>query len=317
MIATSRTQPDVHFGTYPAKVVVTHPTPSPAVELFGARGYDVVVGGEADDALRIVAGAHGVLAHLRDPVDDAFLDAAGPQLRVVANFAVGYDNVDLAACARRGVAVTNTPDVLTRAVAEHTFALVLAVARRVVEADRFFRAGRYTGWGLSPLYGIELGGRTLGVVGAGRTGLAVARIAEHGLGMRVVTSRPAPLDYLLREADVVSLHVPLNERTRHSIGARELGLMKPTALLVNVSRGPIVDEAALVEALRTGEIAGAGLDVYEREPEPAPGLVELDNVVLTPHIASATVEARAGMARLAAENVIAVLEGQPPLTPVT
>jgi glyoxylate reductase len=262
------------------------------------------------------AGADGVLAHLGDRVDDAFLDRAGPQLRVVANFAVGYDNVDLAACARRGVVVTNTPDVLTRAVAEHALALILAVAKRVVQGDRQVRTGAWRGWSVNSLETTELGGKTLGIVGLGRTGSALAGMAEQALGMRVVSSRPLPLDELLREADVVSLHVPLNAGTRHLIGARELGIMKPDAVVVNVSRGPVVDEAALVEALRAGEIGGAGLDVYEHEPEPAPGLVELENVVLTPHVASATGETRAAMARLAAENVVAVLEDRPPLSPV-
>jgi glyoxylate reductase len=262
------------------------------------------------------SGADGVLAHLGDRVDDSFLDRAGPQLKVVANFAVGYDNVDLAACERRGVAVTNTPDVLTRAVAEHALALILAVAKRVVEGDRQVRSGAWRGWSANPIQTTELGGRTLGIVGLGRTGSALARMAEQALEMRVVSSRPLPLDTLLREADVVSLHVPLNAETRHLVGARELRLMKQDAILVNVSRGPVVDEAALVEALRGREIAGAGLDVYEHEPEPAPGLAELENVVLTPHVASATGETRAAMARLAAENVIAVLEGRLPLTPV-
>jgi glyoxylate reductase len=257
-----------------------------------------------------------VLAHLSDRVDDAFLDRAGPQLRIVANFAVGYDNVDLEACERRGVVVTNTPDVLTRAVAEHALALILAVAKRVVQGDRQVRTREWRGWSANPLRTTELGGKTMGIVGLGRTGSALARMAQDGLGMRVISSRPLPVDDLLREADVVSLHVPLNDETRHLIGARELALMKRSAILVNVSRGPVVDEAALVDALREGVIAGAGLDVYEHEPEPAPGLVEQETAVLTPHVASATEETRAAMARLAAENVIAVLEGRPPLTPV-
>jgi glyoxylate reductase len=262
------------------------------------------------------AGADGVLAHLGDRIDDAFLERAAPGLKVVANFAVGHDNVDLEACRRRGIVVTNTPDVLTRAVAEHALALILAVAKRIVAGDRQVRSGAWQGWSVNPLQTVELAGKTLGIVGLGRTGSTLARVAGDALAMRVISSRPLPLDALLRDADVVSLHVPLNDETRHLIGARELALMKRDAILVNVSRGPVIDEAALVEALRAGTIGGAGLDVLEHEPEPAPGLVELENVVLTPHVASATGETRAAMARLAAENVIAVLQGRPPLTPV-
>ena len=262
-----------------------------------------------------VAGADGVLAHLTDPVDNAFFVRAGPQLRVVANFAVGVDNVDLEAAARHGVVVTNTPDVLTQAVAEHALALMLAAAKRVVEGDRLIRAGEWAGWSVNPLQTLELGGRTLGIVGMGRTGSALARMGV-ALGMRVISSRPLALADVLRDADVVSLHVPLREDTRHLIGSQELRAMKDSAILVNVSRGPVVDEAALAAALRDGEIAAAALDVFEAEPRVHPGLVGLPNVVMTPHVASATGETRAAMARLAAENVIAVLRGDGPLTPV-
>ena len=262
-----------------------------------------------------VAGADGVLAHLTDRIDDAFFDRAGPQLQVVANFAVGVDNVDFDAAARHGVVITNTPDVLTRAVAEHALALLLAAAKRVVEGDRLIRAGGWAGWSANPIQTVELGGKTLGIVGLGRTGKALARMAE-ALEMRVVSSRPLPLADLLREADFVSLHVPLREETRHLIGAAELRAMKPTAILVNVSRGAVVDEAALAAALRDGDIAAAAVDVFEDEPHVHPALVELPNVVMTPHVASATGETRAAMARLAAENVVAVLRGAGPLTPV-
>jgi lactate dehydrogenase-like 2-hydroxyacid dehydrogenase len=288
--------------------VVTRPTPAPAEQLLRATGWEVRVGGG-------VAGADGVLAHLTDPVDDAFFTRAGPQLRVVANFAVGVDNVDLEAAARHGVVVTNTPDVLTRAVAEHALALILAAAKRVVEGDRLIRAGEWAGWSENPLETLELGGRTLGIVGLGRTGSALARMGE-ALGMRVISSRPLPLADVLREADVVSLHVPLRDDTRHLIGAEELRAMKGSAILVNVSRGPVVDEAALAAALCAGEIAAAALDVFEAEPRVHPELAAQPNVVMTPHIASATGETRAAMARLAAENVISVLRGDGPLTPV-
>lgn len=299
------------------KVVVTHPVPPPGPELLRGRGYEVEIGPseepyEPDELAALAEGADGIIALLIDPVDDAFLEAAGPQLKIVANFAVGYDNVDLAAASRRGVKVSNTPDVLTQAVAEHTFALLLAVARRIVEGDRIVREGRFRTWGPSFLLGTELHGKTLAVIGPGRIGETVARIAAGGFGMTV--DRVGLGDDLLAalaRADVVSLHVPLDAETRHLIGTEELRAMKETAILVNTSRGPVVDEAALVEALRAGEIAGAGLDVYEREPELAEGLTELANVVLAPHTASATLEARSAMSRLAAENVIAALEGGP------
>jgi glyoxylate reductase len=298
------------------RVVVTHPLPPPAVELLSEAGHEVVIGPSEDpyapnELARLVEGADGILALLIDQIDAAILDAAGPQLRVVSNFAVGYDNIDLAAAAARGIRVGNTPDVLTEAVAEHTFALILALARRIVEGDRIVRERRFRRWGPSFLLGMELRGKTIAVVGAGRIGESVARIAERGFGMAVVRVGRGELAAALPDADVVTLHVPLNQETRHLIGAAELEAMKPVAILVNTSRGPVVDEAALVGALRVRRIAGAALDVYEHEPELAEGLAELDNVVLAPHTASATVEARTAMSRLAAENVIAALEGEP------
>ncbi len=299
------------------RVVVTHPVPPPAVELLRERGYDVEVGPSEDpysveELARLVAGADGILALLIDRIDDGVLEAAGPQLKVVALFSVGYDNVDLGAAARRGVKVANTPEVLTEAVAEHTLALLLAAARRIVEGDRIVREGTFRAWGPSFLLGTELRGKRLAVVGPGRIGETVARIAEHGFGMTVERVGPEDdLQVALARADFVSLHVSLTAQTHHLIGAAELAAMKPDGILVNTSRGPVVDEAALVEALRSGEIAAAALDVYEHEPELTPGLRELDNVVLAPHTASATVEARTAMSRLAAENVIAALEARP------
>jgi glyoxylate reductase len=251
-----------------------------------------------------------------DPVDDELLDAAGPSLRIVANHAVGYDNVDLAAATRRGVIVTNTPGVLTRATAELTIALVLDLLRRITEGDRFLRARTPWIWSPTFMLGHGLGGRTLGVVGLGRIGREVAKLAE-AFDARVVysnrrTVEDAPyerldLERLLETADVVSLHCPLTDETRHLIGAAALGLMKRTAVLVNTTRGPVVDEAALVAALREGEIAGAALDVYEREPEVHPGLLELENVVLAPHLGSATAEAREAMGMLCVDGLRAVL----------
>ena len=259
-----------------------------------------------------IADVAGLVTIPADVVDDALLQAAGPDLRVVANFGVGYDSVDVEAATRRGVVVANTPDVLTAATAELAVALLLTLLRRVAEGDRLVR-GRAE-WALAPTFmlGEGLAGKTLGIVGLGRIGREVARLAE-AFGMRVVHTRGSgpyeelPLRQLLAEADIVSLHTPLTEETRHLIGPRELALMRPSAVLVNVARGPIVDEEALVEALEAGEIAGAALDVYEREPEVHPGLLGLENVVLSPHLGSATVAAREAMGMLCAEALEAVL----------
>jgi glyoxylate reductase len=299
------------------RVVVTHPVPPPAVEMLREGGYDVAIGPSEDpyepaELQALVAGADAILALLIDRIDAEVLEAAGPQLRVVSNFAVGHDNVDLQAARSSDVRIGNTPDVLTQAVAEQTIALVLAVARRIVEGDRIVRERRFRRWGPSFLLGVELRGKALLIVGPGRIGAAVAQIARRGFGMQVETvGRGDNLRATLARAHVVSLHVPLTPDTHHLIGTAELEAMKREAILVNTSRGPVVDEAALVAALRAGEIAGAGLDVYEHEPDLAPGLADLDNVVLAPHTASATREARTAMSRLAAENVIAALEGSP------
>jgi glyoxylate reductase len=257
-------------------------------------------------------GVAGLVAVPSVQVDAALLDRAGSELRIVANYAVGVDNVDLAEARARGVVVTNTPDVLTRATAEHTLALLLALLRRVVEGDRLLR--RRETWRIEPTFmlGRGLAGRTLGVVGAGRIGREVARLAE-ALGMQALTAgRDDGLDEVL-DADVVSLHVPLTEATRRLIDADALRRMRPTAVLVNTSRGPVVDEDALVRALRAGTIAGAALDVFEDEPRVHPGLLDLDNVVLTPHIASATHEAREAMGLLCVEALRAALvDGRQP-----
>jgi glyoxylate reductase len=253
------------------------------------------------------AGADGIVAMLTVRVDDAFLDAAGPQLRVVANYAVGVDNIDLEAARRHGIVVTNTPDVLTAATAELAIALLLALVRRVGEGDRFVRAREPWRFSLEFMLGSGLAGRTMLVVGPGRIGRETARLAE-AFGMRVTfAGRGAPLAPLLAEADVVSIHCPSTPETRHLIDVAALAAMKPTAVLVNTARGPIVDEAALVAGLRDGTIAGAALDVYEREPEVHEGLLDLDNVVLTPHLGSATREARVAMGMLCVEGLRAVL----------
>jgi glyoxylate reductase len=259
------------------------------------------------------AGADGVIAMLTQRVDDAYLDAAGPQLRIVANYAVGVDNVDLEATRRRGVVVTNTPDVLTHATAELAIALMLALLRRVAEGDRFVRSGQPWRFSLEFMLGEGLDGKVLGIVGPGRIGRETARLAE-ALGMHAAfAGRGDPLEPLLEDADVVSLHCPLTAETHHLIDGAALALMKPTAVLVNTSRGPVVDEAALVGALREGQIAGTGLDVYEFEPRVTKELLTFENVVLTPHLGSATRETRVAMGMLCVDALRAVLlEGRTP-----
>ena len=280
---------------------------------------------ERAELLEAVAAVDGYLSMITDAVDAELMDAA-PRLRVVSNMAVGYNNIDVAAATQRGIVVTNTPGILTEATAELAFALILAAARRVVDLDRRTRAGEWTCWAPLLFLSREVSGKTLGVVGLGRIGRAVARRAR-AFGMRVLYHSRSRLeaeeerdlgveyaekDELLATADFVSLHVPLSAETRHLIGRRELGLMKPTAYLINTSRGPVVDEAALVEALKARRIEGAGLDVYESEPMLTPGLAALDNAVLLPHVGSATVETRTKMARMAAENLLSALRGERP-----
>ena len=274
-------------------------------------------------------GKDGLICHIISTIDDEVL-AAAPTVRVVANVAVGYNNIDLAAARRRGVVVTNTPDVLTETTADFTWALLMATARRVVEADHFARSGQWRRWQWHLLWGADVYGKTLGVVGFGRIGRAVAHRAL-GFNMRVLyqdavradvgverelRASRMELEPLLAEADFVSLHTPLLPETRHLINERTLRLMKKSAVLVNASRGPVVDEAALVRALKEGWIAAAGLDVFEEEPKIHPGLVPLSNVVLAPHIASASFDTRLAMASLAVRNCLAVLDGKPALTPV-
>lgn len=280
--------------------VQVHPGPAPPSR------PELVAGARHADAL---------LSLLSDSVDEALLEAC-PSLRVVANYAVGYDNIDVEAATRRAIWITNTPDVLTEATADLTWALLLAVARRLREGQRVVRSGSWTGWAPRELLGLELHGRTLGIVGLGRIGRAVARRAE-GFGMRVVAvGRPASggvgLDTMLSEADIISLHCPLTSETRHLIGARELARLRPGAILLNTARGPIVDEAALVEALEAGRLRGAGLDVFEQEPKIHAGLVDRDDVVLLPHLGSATEHTRARMAEIALDNVVAALDGREP-----
>lgn len=250
---------------------------------------------------------------LTDRVDRRVLEA-GRRLRIVANVAVGVDNIDVDAATRLGILVTNTPGVLTESTADLTWALILAVARRVVEGDALVRAGKFRGWDFDLLRGMELRGKTLGIVGAGRIGRAVARRAR-GFGMKILEhsrAKGVPLARLLKASDVVSIHVPMSPATRHLIGTRELRLMKPSAILINTARGPIVDEKALVAALKSRRISGAGLDVYEREPDVEPGLLKMKSVVLLPHLGSATDESRRAMLDTAIRNVKAALAGRRP-----
>jgi glyoxylate reductase len=262
-----------------------------------------------EELLARAAGCDGLMTMLTDRIDDELLDTAGSQLRVVANFAVGFDNVDVPACTRRGVIVSNTPDVLTLATAELTIALLLALVRRIAEGDRLVRRREEWIWAPNMMLGTGLAGKTLGLVGYGRIAREVERLAQ-ALGTQVVhTSRTSglPLDELLATADVVSLHLPLSTDTHHLIDRRALELMKSTAVLVNTSRGPIVDEAALARALAEKRIAGAALDVFEREPEVTEELLALENVVLVPHLGSATLETREAMGMLCVEALRAVL----------
>lgn len=294
------------------KVVATRPLLSRVEEALRESFAFESVDGLDRAAL---AGAAGIVTVPGDTVDAGLFEAAGPQLRVIAQHAVGFDNVDLEAATARGVVVTNTPDVLTAATAEFTLALLLALVRRVAEGDRLVRAGGPWSWEPTAMLGVGLAGKTLGLVGRGRIGRELARLAE-AFGMRVVhTSRSGGLSLaeLLAEADVVSLHVPLTHETRHLIDAAALARMRPDAVLVNTSRGPVVDESALADALEAGRIAGAALDVFEREPEVEPRLLSLPNVVLTPHVASATLEAREAMGMLCVDALRAVLlEGRVP-----
>jgi lactate dehydrogenase-like 2-hydroxyacid dehydrogenase len=310
-------------------VLITRHVPGP-VEIPGAElrtgGADQMPRAALLDAVR---GATAVITMFHDRVDDEFLAAAGPSLRGVCNFAVGFDNIDLAACARRGVIVTNTPDAVTEGTANLTLALILAVARRLAEGDRFVRAGRFeregngfpVGW-----MGMHLTGQALLVIGPGRIGTAVAHRAR-AFGMSVlyaarsrhldfelapIAAARADLDDGLRRADVVTVHVPLTHQTRHLLDSRRLALLKPTAILVNTSRGPVVDEAALADALRHRRIWGAGLDVFEHEPRVHPDLLGLDNVVLTPHIGSAERRYREMMTQLACANAAAIIAGREP-----
>lgn len=320
-----------------SKIYITRQIPGAAVNLLQQAGHEVAI--SPKDGVLTKAeliselqkdNYEAVLSLLTDKIDGEVL-AAAPTVKIVANYAVGFDNIDLAAAKEKGIVVTNTPGVLTNAVAEFATTLILAAAKRVVEADQFMREGKYDGWAPELMLGLELKNKTLGIIGTGRIGSQVAGQMSKGFGMKIAyydvsrndflekdcgaTFYPS-IDEVLKIADAVSIHVPLLESTKHLINAERLALMKSTAILVNTSRGSVVDEQALVKALQNKQIAAAGLDVFEFEPKMAEGLAGLPNVIVTPHIASATVEARGEMSEVAAKNIIAVLAGGSALNPV-
>jgi len=316
-----------------ALIYVTRNLPGNGIPLLREAGHEVIVSDKdgvltKDELLQALSARpyEAVLSQLTDTIDADVLDAV-PAVKIVANYAVGFSNIALDETNKRDVVVTNTPDVLTDTVAEFTVALLLAVAKRIPEAERFLRAGKYVGWAPELLLGTDLKGKTLGILGAGRIGREVATRAALGFGMKVIYNDIKRSDELeaaiscqfmesteavLQQADAVSVHVPLLDSTRHLLNADRLAMMKPTAFLINTSRGPVVDEVALVNALQNGLITGAGLDVFENEPDLAPGLKDLENVVITPHVASASAETRANMSVMSAENIIAFFKGEVP-----
>lgn len=315
-----------------AQIFVTRQIPRPGLELLEAAGHELTIS-EKDGVLtkeELVTALQekeyeAVLCLLTDTIDGEVFDAA-PKAKIFANYAVGYNNIDLEAAKERGVVITNTPGVLTETVAEYTVALILSVMHRIPEADWFTREGNYDGWAPELLLGNNIRGKKLGILGAGRIGQEVAKSLVNGFGMSViyndikqneafeseVGAEFKELDEVFTEADVISVHVPLLESTKHLVSAERLALMKETAYIVNTSRGPVVDESALVEVLRAKKIRGAGLDVFEDEPALASGLIELRNVVLTPHIASATEDTRGKMSELAGQSIVDMLAGKTP-----
>ena len=321
------------------KIFVTRDIPDHGIKLLKKRrGLQISVFGEnraipRHELKKRVKGVDILLSLLTDKIDAEIMDAAGPKLKMIANYAVGFDNIDLKEAAKRGIVVTNTPSpIVSESVAEHAVALIFALTHRVVETDTFTRAGKYKGWGPKMFLGTDLIGKTLGIVGGGAIGSALARRMYDGFGVKIVYTDIKPneelekkysaklltKEKLLRTADIVSIHLPLLPTTHHYISTKELKLMKKTSFLINTARGPIVDETALVKALAGGRIAGAGLDVYECEPlidcDPTDTyeLRKLPNVVLTPHTASATIEARQAMSEVAAKNILAFIDGKRP-----
>lgn len=318
-------------------VFITRKIPEIGVTLLKTQGYEVDISQldrpmTKDELISTLKAKpyDAVLSLLTDKIDAEVMDAS-PSVKIFANYTIGFDNFDLAEGKKRGVYMTNAPGGGADRVAEHAFALALALTCRVVEGDEFVKAGKYVGWDPMLLPGIKIAGKTFGLIGAGRIGTEVARIAAKGFGMRIAyhdIARNQKIESLhnatfwptvedvLKQADIISLHVPLNAETRHLINAEHFKMMKPTAYLINTSRGPVIDEVALVQALKEGTITGAGIDVLENEPALTPGMAELPNLIITPHIASASLDSRDDMARIAARNIIAVLSGDKPLNPV-
>ena len=316
------------------KIFITRQIPNRGINLLKKKSYEVIISPydrvlKKEELLDYLKKDRydAVLCLLTDKVDTEVLDAAGEQCKIFANYAVGFDNIDIKAAQERGIMVTNTPGVLTDSVAEHAFALLLAIAHRIAESDKFTKEGKYIGWAPMLLLGTDVSKKILGVVGLGRIGSRVAHHAAKGFDMPILyydlkrndqfekefgAVFKENVDDLFREADFISIHVPLLPTTKYLVDAKRLSLMKKTAYLINTSRGPIVDEAALVVALQKKQIAGAALDVFENEPKLAPGLADLDNIILTPHTASATEGTRQAMGELAAKNIIEALEGRIP-----
>ncbi len=314
-----------------AKVYVTRDIPGNAIDILQQKGYQVEV--NPDDKvvdrsvlLEKIKGCDAILSLLNDKIDAEVMDAAGDQLKVVSNYAVGFNNIDLQAATKRGIMVTNTPGVLTSATADTGIALMFAVARRIAEADRFTRAGKFDGWAPNMFLGMQVTGKKLGVIGCGRIGQDLARKMHKGFGMDIIYSdrsnkedfeketgaKRVEINELCSESDFICITTVYVPETHHLIDETKFELMKPTAIIFNIARGPIIKEKALVDALREGKIFGAGLDVYENEPKLEPGLADLDNVVLLPHIGSAEQEVREEMGRIAARNLVAAVEGGEP-----
>lgn len=315
------------------KVYVTRKIPEAGIKILEDKGYEVVVSGKdgvlmKEELMQALKDKNydAVLCLLTDKIDDEIFEAAGKQCKIFANYAVGFDNIDLESAKKRGVMITNTPGVLTDTVAEHTFSLIMAIAHRIAEGDKFTKVGKYIGWAPMLLLGTDVSKKTLGIIGLGRIGSRVAYHGVKGFEMKVLYYDPKPnpdfekeygakfvdLETLLKESDFISIHVPLLPTTHHLISEKEFKLMKRSAYLINTSRGPIIDEQVLVKALKEKWIRGAALDVFENEPKLSAGLAELDNVILTPHIASATEETRSAMSELVAKNIIEALEGRTP-----
>lgn len=312
-------------------VYITGIIPKIAITLLAGKGFSVEVNSSqanlSREMLKEVFGKYdAVVTLVTDKIDKEVLAGASPNLKIIANFAVGFDNIDIDGCRKMGLTIANTPGVAGESVAEHTFALIFACRKRLLEADRYVRDGKFKIWDAMSFLSPQLWGSTIGIIGLGRIGTFVGHIAYGGFRMNILyfditraedfelltEAKFESVDYVLKNADVLSLHVPLNSKTHHLIGREQLKVMKNSAILINTSRGPVVDEVALVEALKTGEIAAAGLDVFENEPNISPELIKQENVILTPHIASATIETREAMARITAQNIIDFFDDKTP-----